>query len=153
MDLESAARVSPLLARMPAPERRYLAKLATRAAYPAGSTIFEAEGLADHFYIIMSGSVKIRLPGQPVTIDTLGPGDLLGLSWMFPPRRWKWTATAETETDMIVFDAAQLVHECEVDERMRVIILEHLAHELERRLHQTRMLLLASETLPESQPA
>ena len=48
-------------------------------------------------------------------MDTIGPGDLLGWSWMFPPYVWRFTARAVEPTDAIFFYGTILRQYCEKD--------------------------------------
>ena len=50
---------------------------------------------ADHFYLIVSGSVGIELTGKegnPVLIQSLRENDIVGWSWLIPPYRWQFDA-------------------------------------------------------------
>ena len=39
------------------------------------------------------------MPGRPdVAIETLGPGAVLGWSWLFPPHTWQFGAVATEPT-------------------------------------------------------
>ena len=47
------------------------------------------------------------MPGYDnVVLDTLGPGAVLGWSWMFPPYRWHFGAVATQTTYAVTFNAA-----------------------------------------------
>ena len=51
--------------------------------------------------LIESGNVELESGegfGEPVVIETIGAGDLLGWSWMFPPYVWHFTARAAEPT-------------------------------------------------------
>ena len=46
----------------------------------AGATIFRADDTADRFFVVVEGTVALRItsPGRrPITIQTLGPGSLV----------------------------------------------------------------------------
>ncbi len=52
--------------------------------------IFQADSDAEYFYLIDQGSVgpEVFVPGKGViTIQTIGAGEALGWSWLFPPYR------------------------------------------------------------------
>lgn len=56
---------------------------------------------AEEFYLLVAGKVALELggPGRPhLTLQTLGPGELLGWSWLVPPGRWRFDARALRET-------------------------------------------------------
>jgi hypothetical protein len=56
--------------------------------FPAGRRLFEDGGHASHFWLIQSGHVflDLHVPGQGrIKIESIGMGELLGWSWLFPP--------------------------------------------------------------------
>ena len=66
-----------------------------RSSFPAGHRIFDDGGFAAKFWLIQSGHVAldVHVPGSGrATIDSIGIGDLLGCSWLFPPYRWAFGA-------------------------------------------------------------
>ncbi len=139
MDLYPDYSASSLLARMPAPERRFLASIACEARLDAGATLFDEGGSADRFYVLRSGIVEMT-QGRvvPVVVDVLGPGDLVGLSWLREDRRWRWSARAATDIVAAVFPADAVLARCEVDERMRLIVLDEVNAALFDRLDRAR---------------
>src|ERR1051325_1852573 len=72
--------------------------------FATGQEIFHEHGNADHFYLILNGKVALEtfVPGcGMVTIQTLGSGEALGWSWLFPPHQWHFTANATEPTELI----------------------------------------------------
>ena len=114
-------------------------------SFAAGDIIFEADGEADRFFVVRSGVVALQMvsPGrEPLVVETLGPGELLGVSWAFPPFRWNWTAVAQTDVEAHSFEA-NLIHDAAHDDSaLRAALLEALAIEAIDRLHATRLRLL-----------
>lgn len=43
-----------------------------------------------------------------ITIETLGAGEALGWSWLFPPHKWHFSARAVEPTEAVVFEADAL---------------------------------------------
>ncbi|PGH47714.1 cyclic nucleotide-binding domain-containing protein [Streptomyces sp. Ru87] len=100
-----------------APEqRRRLMELGREVSIPAGTRIFEEGRRADRFWLVHTGSVALDLhvPGRrsPV-VETLGSGDLLGWSWLFPPRRWHFGAETVSRVHAYEFDVAAVLELCE----------------------------------------
>jgi len=61
---------------------------AANVRFKAGTFIFREGEPADHFFLIRAGKVALQIhhPERgPLTIETLGEGDILGWSWLFPP--------------------------------------------------------------------
>ena len=80
--------------------RRQLALLtdcAISVQFKKGQVIFREGEIANRFYLLETGKVILEAgagDGDPVVIDTIGAGDLLGWSWVFPPNTWHFTARA-----------------------------------------------------------
>src|SRR5262245_24317870 len=65
-----------------------LADSAMRMRYDAGQLIFREGDPANRFYLIEQGRVSLeshRRDETPAEIQVIGPGDVLGWSWLFPP--------------------------------------------------------------------
>src|SRR2546430_2750557 len=96
----------PFLAGMSRTQLALLTDCAIRFHFDKGQTILRKGDLANRFYLIESGKVVLE-SGEgfvdPVVIETIGAGDLLGWSWMFPPHAWHFTARAAERTDAIFF--------------------------------------------------
>lgn len=123
----------------------FLADVGTERRYESGALIFEADGTADEFFVIRAGLVALQMttPGrEPLVVETLGPGELLGVSWAFPPFRWNWTAIARGDVDVLAFDAGTIHDAAHEDPMLRAALLEAVASEAVDRLHATRMRLL-----------
>ena len=76
--------------------------------FEADALMLSADEPADMFFLLLSGSacVSVRLPGRgPMTMETLGAGEMLGWSWLAPPYRWQFDARAMERTWTIAFDA------------------------------------------------
>ncbi|AHH96995.1 hypothetical protein GCM10010174_48470 [Kutzneria viridogrisea] len=49
------------------------------------------------------------VPGrEPVVVQTLGPGEVVGWSWLVPPHQWHFGAVALSPTTAIALDTRQL---------------------------------------------
>src|SRR5690348_8533125 len=93
--LDALVTEHPFLARLPAPFCEFLTDCAMVRRFASKQHVFEEEGQADHFYLIVSGRVRLEtyVPGDGIVpIQQLGPGDALGWSWLFPPFRWNFAA-------------------------------------------------------------
>jgi len=85
--------------------------------FEAGQKIFESGSPANRFYLILAGEVvlesELAEPGVMLPIQTLGPGDNLGWSWLFPPYLIHLSARAVTPTRTIFFYGTRLREQCE----------------------------------------
>jgi CRP-like cAMP-binding protein len=107
--LESlATRVAlhPFLAGMNRRQLALLTDCAMSTHFKRGEIILREGEIANRFYLIESGKVVLE-PGQEfgkrMVVETIGPGDLLGWSWMFPPYVWRFTARAVEPTEALFF--------------------------------------------------
>lgn len=145
MNLTESISESGLLSHLGSGEIQFLASVATETHFGPDQIVFEEDSEADTFYIIRSGRIGLELTSamrRPIVIQTLGPGDLIGLSWFFPPYRWSWRARAIEETDAVAFDAAQVRTECEADAHLALEILRIVSAQAVQRLHSSRTQLL-----------
>jgi CRP-like cAMP-binding protein len=130
-----------LLSALPPPQRERLMALAREVSFPEDTRIFEAGGTADRFWVIRSGAVSLtqRVTSlQRVTVASLGSGDLLGWSWLFPPYQWDFGAEAFSPVRAYEFDAAAVLRLCEEDPQLGLTLVRFVAEILANRLETTR---------------
>jgi CRP-like cAMP-binding protein len=135
----------PFLSGLPPHLLHFFGECASLRGFASGQQVFHEEGEADHFYLILDGQVALEtfVPGiGMVTIQSLGPGEPLGWSWLFPPQHWHFSATTLKPTEVISFDAAMLRKKAESDLEFRAELLARLAQTLVQRLQGTRMQLI-----------
>jgi CRP-like cAMP-binding protein len=82
-----------------------------------------------------------------MTVASLGAGDLLGWSWLFPPYRWDFGAEAFSPVRAYEFDAAAVLALCEEDPRLGLTLVRSVAEILAHRLEMTRGQLLEQYAL------
>ena len=70
----------------------------------------------------------------PVTIQTVGDGDLLGWSWMLPPYRWHFGARAIEATSVVAFNAACVREQLERDHELGFRMMRRFAQVMATRL-------------------
>lgn len=130
-----------LLTALPPPQRQRLMSLAREVAFPEDARIFEAGGTADRFWVIRSGAVSLdqRVTSlQRVTVASLGAGDLLGWSWLFPPYQWDFGAEAFSPVRAYEFEADAVLRLCEEDTHLGMLLVRYVAEILAHRLEMTR---------------
>ncbi|MFB7653479.1 MULTISPECIES: cyclic nucleotide-binding domain-containing protein [unclassified Streptomyces] len=130
-----------LLTALPPAQRERLMALAQEISFPEDARIFEAGDRADRFWVIRSGAVSLTqqvTPVQQVTVASLGGGDLLGWSWLFPPYEWDFGAEAFSQVRAYEFDAAAVLGLCEEDPHLGIVLVRSVAEILAHRLETTR---------------
>ncbi|MBE8471773.1 cyclic nucleotide-binding domain-containing protein [Streptomyces justiciae] len=134
-------KATKLLTALPPPQRQRLMTLAREVSFPEDARIFEAGGTADRFWVIRSGAVSLDQQVtslQRVTVASLGSGDLLGWSWLFPPHQWDFGAVAFSPVRAYEFDAAAVLGLCEEDPALGMVLVRSVAEILAYRLEMTR---------------
>ncbi|MFF8190683.1 cyclic nucleotide-binding domain-containing protein [Streptomyces bobili] len=134
-------RATKLLTALPPPQRHRLMTLAREVSFPEDTRIFEAGGTADRFWVIRSGAVSLdqRVTSvQRVTVASLGAGDLLGWSWLFPPYQWDFGAEAFSPVRAYEFEAQPVLKLCEEDPALGLSLVRIVAEILAHRLETTR---------------
>jgi CRP/FNR family cyclic AMP-dependent transcriptional regulator len=145
MNLNDLRATSDLLSRLDDKDFELFESLSTELTLVPDEQLFKEHGEARRFFIIEEGIMALEAirPAKPsTTIQTLGPGDLLGLSWRLTPHRWMWAARAMTDVRLAVFDAAVMRAACEFDADLDRLMWEIVAREASKRLHHTRVQLL-----------
>ena len=110
-----------------------------------GHLLFAEGDTAHRFWLIRSGHVALDLqaPGErQLIVETLGQGDLLGLSWLVPPYQWQFSATAVHDTMTFEFNADEVRAVCESDPGLGYQLLQRVMSAASSRLYATRVRLL-----------
>jgi CRP/FNR family cyclic AMP-dependent transcriptional regulator len=148
-DVESmATRVAlhPFLAGMNPKQLALLTDCAISVQFKKGQTILREGDLANRFYLMESGKVVLESGegfGEPVIIETIGAGDLLGWSWMFPPYTWHFTARAAEPTRAIFFYGTILREYCERDHSLGYELFKRITPIVMKRLQAARRKMLS----------
>jgi CRP/FNR family transcriptional regulator, cyclic AMP receptor protein len=137
----------PFLAGMSEERLRLLAENATERHFAPGEVIFREGENADHFYLIKRGEIDLQThsAGRPTTVQTVGGGEALGWSWLFPPHHWRFDARARSRTDAISIPAPGLRAKCEVDPALGYEVMKRVANVVANRLQATRLKLVLSQ--------
>jgi CRP/FNR family cyclic AMP-dependent transcriptional regulator len=116
-----------------------IARGARELSFPAGALLLREGEQANTLYLLRSGRVVLELnvPGQGATqLETLKAGDILGLSWLFPPYRWHLDARATEPVDVFALDASFLrgptLEHPVLEPALAMRLLRHLYDRLER---------------------
>lgn len=119
-----------------------IAGCAANRRYDAGSYLCREGEPADHFFLIRHGRITLETnaPERGVlTFQTLGEGEILGVSWLVPPYRWDFDARAVGLVRAVAFDAACLRGKCEADHDLGYELMKRFVPELVRRMQAARL--------------
>jgi CRP-like cAMP-binding protein len=124
----------------------HLEEFARDVDFKEGETILHEGEYADRFYLICEGRVSLESDsnGAPgINIQTLGPGDVLGWSWMYAPYEWHFTARALTSCHAVELNGASLLIRAEEDRAFGYELMKRLSKHLIHRLQATRKRLVS----------
>src|SRR5690348_7970262 len=135
--LRPAVAEHPFFAGCPPYIPDLVAGCAFDARFAAGAVIFHEGSAANTLYLLREGAVALetRAPNcGSVTIETLGAGEPLGWSWLFPPYLWHFTARAARPVSAIALDAACLRAQCDADHDLGYELMRRISAVIIRRL-------------------
>jgi CRP/FNR family transcriptional regulator, cyclic AMP receptor protein len=118
---------------------------ARNVRFDAGEYLVHEGAAADQFFLLRHGRVAFQItsPGRgAVMFQTLGAGEVVGVSWLIPPYRWTFDAKALELVRAIAVDAACLRGKCEADHHFGYEMMKRFMPVLIERLHATRLQIL-----------
>ena len=139
----------PFLRGMQSDHLAILSECAMLAEFKKGELIFREGEPANRFYLIRSGRVELEAKVQErdrMLIQTIGPGDVLGWSWLFPPYYWRFDARAATPVKAIFFYGTWLREFGEQDHNLGYQLMKRTAEVVIKRLQAARKYLLELRT-------
>ena len=122
-------------------ELAMLTDCAMAVHFEPGQMILREGEFANRFYVIETGKVVLESDaglGEPVVIETISAGDLVGWSWMFPPYVWHFSARAVEPTEAIFFYGTILRESCERDHSLGYELLKRMSAVMIKRLQAAR---------------
>ncbi|MFD0899156.1 cyclic nucleotide-binding domain-containing protein [Actinomadura sediminis] len=131
----------PFLSGMRTADLGRLASAARFTSVPAGRRLFEEGTPAERFWLLREGTVAVDLDmpgGGRVVIETLGPGSVVGWSWLFRPHRWRFGGVAATLVRAIEVDGRLLRTLCAVDPSLGYELTRRFGELVVERLEATR---------------
>ncbi|MDB6109394.1 MAG: cyclic nucleotide-binding protein [Pedosphaera sp.] len=148
--IQALASEHPFLAGMSAHQLRILSDCAMQSHFEPNELIFRAGDPADRFYLINRGKVALETQTDRgrTLIQTIGAGDVLGWSWLFPPYFWHFDVRALEPTDAIFIYGSMLREECEADHDLGYELTRRMAKVMLQRLQATRRQLLELPGMP-----
>jgi CRP/FNR family cyclic AMP-dependent transcriptional regulator len=144
--LSTRVALHPFLAGMNYTQLALLTDCAIARHFNANQKILGEGEFANGFYLIETGKVALGSEagfGESIPIQILGPGDLLGWSWMFPPYVWQFTARAIEPCTALFFYAAILREYCEKDHSLGYELLKRISAVMVTRLQAAHDQMLA----------
>ncbi len=113
--------------------------------------LFRQGDRADRFYLVKSGLVAVELyaPGRdPIVVEQVYDGDVVGWSWLVAPYRWGFDARAVEPSSLIDIDAAALRERFASDPILGYEVMKRFIPVMARRLSSARERLVECVTEP-----
>jgi len=113
--------------------------------YVYGEQLFLQGEPASNCYLIIHGHVAIesKIPDvEPVNIQTIEKGDILGWSWLFPPYTWHFDARAIDSTSTLVLSGKALHELIKENKSTGLLLMTRFSSIMMARLQETRLQLL-----------
>jgi CRP-like cAMP-binding protein len=130
---------------LPSEARDFLAAHATTRRLREGDVVFHFGEPAGRFYLVTAGHVSVEvaaIEGPSLQLQDLGPGMVLGWSWLIPPHRWSFQARAKTPAEIIEFDGAAVLAECEANPKFGYELLKRFSALMSDRLQHARQRMI-----------
>lgn len=118
---------------------------AKNVVFKADEYLFHSDDPADWIYLLRHGRVALEVvtPGHgAVQFQTLGEGEIVGLTWLLPPYHWGYDTRATELTRAIALDATCLRDKCEADHDLGYALLKRFLPIVVQRLQSMRLQLL-----------
>lgn len=125
----------------------FLAGCATERQIESGQVLFSLGERADRFYLILSGSLRVEIAaimGPALKVQTLGPGQIVGWSWLIPPHKWSFQGRAEARSNLLEFDGQKVLARCEEDPKVGYELLKRFASLMSERLAAPRRIMTSA---------
>ena len=149
MEIETLEKIldeHPFFRSMKEHHLRIIVESATVVRFEPQQVIFHEGEPAQRFYLIRTGKVALQLVSyrtEPLTLLTLGEGDIIGWSWLFPPYRWKFTAKGLSVTQAISLDGGSLRARCDEDHDLGFELMKRFAQIIDNRVEALSVHLVA----------
>jgi CRP/FNR family transcriptional regulator, cyclic AMP receptor protein len=124
---------------------RDAARLAREVRFDTGEWLFRDGDPAQWFYLVYQGKVALEVATAEkprLTIQTIGPGEVLGWSWLVPPHLWRFDARALKLTRVLAIDGAEFRQALAAHPEQGYQFLVRLLPIIAERLENTRIQLL-----------
>lgn len=145
--LTTLLREHPFCQGLAEPHLTLMEGCTSRQEFHSREKLFVKGQEARSFYLLTRGEVTLETPFIPgegvISVQTLGAGEALGWSWLFPPHEWNFSVRALEPTEALVLDARLLRELAEENPAFGYALALRVGHVLSQRLQNTRTRLLS----------
>ena len=128
----------------PARHLELIVGCASNVCFDAETFIFHEGEAAEKFFLIREGKVALQITSErrgALNIQTLGPGEILGWSWLLPPYLWKLAAKVIDPTRALAIDGHCLRDKAAQDHDLGYELLIRFSRVFVKRLESIRLQL------------
>lgn len=115
----------------------FLAENAEEQEVAADEVLFRYDDKAGNFYVVVEGDITLEvaaLEGPSLKLQEVGPGEVIGWSWLIPPYRWNFQGRAQKATTVYAFDGKAIRKRCEEDCDFGYAVLKRFSELMSARL-------------------
>ncbi len=140
---------SPLIEEMEQPQLEKLKSMAVETEFEKNQVVFRETEECQQFYLILSGRVALEMkaPSNPITVQTLGPGDEFGWSSLLMRETWHCQVRCLDHVRALAFDGRKLLDACYADHSFGFALMRRLVQILASRLQVSRLQLVDMATV------
>lgn len=145
VDVHQSLRDHAFFAGMPPGHLELIAATARLLEVPRGQFLLTEGADANLFIVIVAGKVAVEISTGiqgPLTIDTLGDGDILGWSTFHAPYKWHFDALCVVDTTVIEMDGVALRRVCDEHPDLGYDLLRRIIGIVSKRLRSARLQLM-----------
>jgi CRP/FNR family cyclic AMP-dependent transcriptional regulator len=132
---------TPLFAGLAPDIGAFLAANARVRRLTDNEVVFHYGERADRFYLVTKGQISVEvaaIEGPSLQLQQLGPGAVVGWSWLIPPNRWTFQARATTPAEVVEFDGRAVLAQCEASPKFGYALLKRFSTLMSERLQRAR---------------
>jgi len=141
-DLQRLLKAHPFLAGLDEPHFAVIVGCARNVRFVAGEHLFRDGDESRTFYLVRDGRVSLdeNIPGRPpLRVETVVPGDIVGMAWLFPPHRAHHDARAIDTVIALAFDGGCLRDKMEKDPALGYALTTRVLAATIQRLERVRL--------------
>jgi CRP-like cAMP-binding protein len=135
----------PLFAGLPVAAVEHISDCAANVTFSPGDLMISEGAHAGYLYLLRQGKVALsaHAPGKGhLLVQTLGPGEVVGLSWLFEPFQWQFDVRAVEFVEAVALDGACMRAKFDANPPLGYQLLSRIMPVVLARLQQTRVRLL-----------
>src|SRR5450631_2105784 len=124
---------------------KFLCECSSTREIKKGQILFLQGEHADKFYVVRSGRISLQMSaimGPTLEIQAVDEDQVLGWSWLISPYKWNFQTKAEDDSELLQFDGAAILAQCEQDPKLGFELVKKFAGLMSVRLNAARQKMM-----------